>query len=397
MSEKGKLSVASSLGGCFGRTVVLLAATSLLALSMVSPTTASAARNHVADVNGDGRADRIGWNDASKWVELSTGSGFTVPQDWSEGIPFHGSRDDLVGDVNGDGRADLIGWNDASKWVQLSTGSGFSAPQDWSEGIAFYGSRANLVGDVNGDGRADLIGWNDASKWVQLSTGSGFSAPRDWFEGTAFYGSRANLVGDVNGDGRADLIGWNDASGWVQLSTGSGFSAPQDWSEGIAFYGSAAGPAPLVEDGFSAMPSELERPNTTAQADAKLDQILATHPHAGCAWTASNPGTQNISSIFYAYTRAWVKCRLGAATEAWSITWELQRHVLHPDHWVTRASDLTTGVGPTLKTVGPRSITAVCHGTDGAHTWRMLGFLTSIHLNGVASKDGQSQNAIFCS
>jgi hypothetical protein len=158
---------------------------------MASASPASADRNHVADVTHDGRADLIGWNDASKWVQLSTGSGFSAPQDWSEGTPLYGSRADLVGDVNGDGRADLIGWNDASKWVQLSTGSGFTGPQDWSEGTPFYGSRANLTGDVNGDGRADLIGWNDASKWVQLSTGSGFTAPQDWSEGTPFYGSSA--------------------------------------------------------------------------------------------------------------------------------------------------------------------------------------------------------------
>jgi FG-GAP-like repeat len=122
--------------------VALLAVGFLMVLAMASASPASADRNHVADVTNDGRSDLIGWNDASAWVELSTGTGFSAPQDWAEGTPFHGSVTNLTGDVNGDGRSDLIGWNDASAWVELSTGTGFSAPQDWAEGNRFYGSPA---------------------------------------------------------------------------------------------------------------------------------------------------------------------------------------------------------------------------------------------------------------
>jgi hypothetical protein len=111
-------------------------------MDMASARPASADRNHVADVTKDGRADLIGWNDASAWVELSTGSGFSAPQQWAVGTPFHGNVTNLTGDVNGDGRADLIGWNDASAWVELSTGSGFSAPQQWAVGTPFHGSPA---------------------------------------------------------------------------------------------------------------------------------------------------------------------------------------------------------------------------------------------------------------
>jgi hypothetical protein len=45
----------------------------------------------------------------------------------------------LAGDVNGDGRTDLVAVNDASTWVMLSTGSGFSSPQQWFN-QPFYGS-----------------------------------------------------------------------------------------------------------------------------------------------------------------------------------------------------------------------------------------------------------------
>lgn len=124
--------------------VAVLAAVPLIVLAAGSPGLASAAvgdgRNQIADVNGDGRADRIAWNDASAWVEQSTLLGFSGPQQWATGAAFYGTRANLAGDVNGDGRADLIGWNDASAWVELSSGSGFSSPRQWSVVTPFYGS-----------------------------------------------------------------------------------------------------------------------------------------------------------------------------------------------------------------------------------------------------------------
>jgi hypothetical protein len=75
--------------------VAVSAVALLVAVAVGSPGAAFAApdegRNQVADVNGDGRADLVGWNDASAWVELSTGSGFSAPQQWAVGIPFYGS------------------------------------------------------------------------------------------------------------------------------------------------------------------------------------------------------------------------------------------------------------------------------------------------------------------
>jgi surface antigen len=94
-----------------------------------------------------------------------------------------------------------------STFVMLSTGSGFSAPQEWS-GTPFYGSKATLMGDVNGDGKADLIAVNEIGSFVMLSTGSSFSAVQGW-SGERFFGSAATLDGDVNGDGQTDLVAVN--------------------------------------------------------------------------------------------------------------------------------------------------------------------------------------------
>jgi hypothetical protein len=201
------------------------------------PWSEALARNRLADVNGDGRADRVAWNNDSAWVELSTGSSFAPGQQWTYGTPFYGTRGNLLGDVNGDRRADRVAWNDAGAWVELSTGSSFAPEQQWTYGTPFYGTLTNALGDVNGDGRADRVAWNTDSIWVELSTGSSFAPGHEWACCTPLYGTRANRTGDVNSDGRTDLIAWNDASVWVALSTGSGFTAPQQWAVGTPFYG----------------------------------------------------------------------------------------------------------------------------------------------------------------
>ncbi len=82
----------------------------------------------------------------------------------------------LAGDVNGDGKTDLIAvnydvsTNTGSSWVMLSTGSGFSAPQQWSN-QAFNGTKAMLAGDVNGDGKTDLIVVNYNSSTTPVAVG----------------------------------------------------------------------------------------------------------------------------------------------------------------------------------------------------------------------------------
>ncbi len=188
---------------------------------------------HVADVTGNGRADLVAVNDNSTYVMLSTGTGFSAPQEWSN-YPFYGTKGTYLADVTGNGRADLVAVNDNSTYVMLSTGTGFSAPQEWSN-CPFYGTKGTYLADVTGNGRADLVAVNDNSTYVMLSTGTGFSAPQEW-SNSPFYGTKGTYLADVTGNGRADLVAVNDNSTYVMLSTGTGFSAPQEWSN-TPFYG----------------------------------------------------------------------------------------------------------------------------------------------------------------
>jgi peptidoglycan/xylan/chitin deacetylase (PgdA/CDA1 family) len=129
----------------------------------------------LADVDGDGRADRCERTAQGIFCALSRGGRFTAPQKWSSGADFsdqagwaadaslHGTI--RFGDLNGDGRADVCGRTREGVVCALSTGRGFTKATLWQEGMsdaAGWGAAAHATSiqlvDVNGDGRADLCG-----------------------------------------------------------------------------------------------------------------------------------------------------------------------------------------------------------------------------------------------
>lgn len=181
---------------------------------------------HLADFNGDGKADIIGrvQGTGQWWVGLSNGTSFTTTlwANWNPNVTWVNVQ---VGDFNGNGKADIAArcLQDGSWWIGLSTGSSFTTALwgRWSTAVTWADVR---VGDFNGDDKADIIGRSlqDGSWWVSLSTGSSFS--------TSFWGAWSTAatwadvnIGDFNGDGKDDLVGRVLQSGqwWVGLSTGS--------------------------------------------------------------------------------------------------------------------------------------------------------------------------------
>jgi len=183
-------------------------------------------------------------------VSLSTGSGFAEPAIWVKNYAYSiasggWSSFDLyprsLGDVNGDGKADVIGFGASYTWISYSTGNSFSEPQNLltefsvDSGWRSFNDTPRWVGDVNGDGKVDIVGFNGTGVWVSLSVGTGFLAPTLW---SGWFGNSADaghwtsfdqfprFVKDVNGDGKADIIGFGLAGIYVSLSNGKGFDLP---------------------------------------------------------------------------------------------------------------------------------------------------------------------------
>lgn len=203
----------------------------------------------LADVNGDGMADIVGFGDAGVFVSLATGGGSFGPVvhrlaafgavngGWTSDNKYHRE----LADVNGDGMADIVGFGDAGVFVSLATGGGNFGTMEHP--LAAFGNNTGgwfsddryprHLGDLNGDGMADIVGFADAGVYVSFATDGGafgppsfqlaaFGANNGWFSDDR----SPRELADVNGDGRADIVGFGDVGLWVALGKGDGSFQP---------------------------------------------------------------------------------------------------------------------------------------------------------------------------
>jgi hypothetical protein len=203
----------------------------------------------LADVDGGGMADIVGFSSAGVYESLATAGGhFAMPTfelaafgtmagGWSSDNTY--PRE--LADVNLDGRADIIGFSSAGVYESLATAGGHFAMPTFE--LAAFGTMAGgwssndtyprKLADVNGDGRADIVGFGADGVYVSLATTGGhFAMPT--FELAAF-GTNAGgwssddlyprTLADVNGDGMADIVGFGSAGVYVSLATGGGHFA----------------------------------------------------------------------------------------------------------------------------------------------------------------------------
>jgi FG-GAP-like repeat len=217
----------------------------------------------VADVNGGGMADIIGFGSAGVFESLATGGGhFAMPTfelaafganagGWSSNDTYPRA----LADVNGDTRADIIGFSSAGVFESLADAGGKFAKPTFE--LAAFGANAGgwssdntyprTLADVNGDGMADIVGFSSAGVFESLATPGGhFAMPT--FELAAF-GTNAGgwssndtyprALADVNGDHMADIVGFGADGVSVSLATGGGhFAAP---TLELAAFGTNAG------------------------------------------------------------------------------------------------------------------------------------------------------------
>jgi hypothetical protein len=213
----------------------------------------------LADLTGDGRADIVGFGDDYVWVALGNGDGsFQAPAAVLDGFSYNqGWRVDqhprLLAELNGDGRADIVGFGNDGVYAALGDGAGGFG---LAAGIAGFGRdqgwrpdrHPRMLADLNGDGRADIVGFGDAGVYVALGDGvGGFQLG----EGQAEFGfdegwrvdRHPRMAGDITGDGRADLVGFGDV--YVLTALGNGVGGFRTPGVGAAGFGANQGWTPL--------------------------------------------------------------------------------------------------------------------------------------------------------
>lgn len=216
----------------------------------------------IADVNGDGVLDIIGFGTTGVLAAFGNGDGTfqAAQQVFDDFTTRRGWTDDtvtprFVEDVTGDGFADLVGFGNAGMLVAAGTGDGSFDPVTLA--VANFGLRQGwnstetnerLLADLNNDGVADILGFGLAGALVALADGAGgFDEVQ---LGIANFGTRAGWVDqdrfprqlvDIDGDGNLDLVGFGNAGMLTALGNGDGtfanatlavanFGANRGWS-----------------------------------------------------------------------------------------------------------------------------------------------------------------------
>jgi FG-GAP-like repeat len=204
----------------------------------------------VADVNGDGRADIVGFGHDGVYVSLGTGNGNFAPpvlvlSAFGVGAGGWTSNDAyprVVGDVNGDGRADIVAFGFNGVYVSLgAVGGGFGPPvfvlSAFAPGAGGWTSNdtyPRVLADVNGDRMADIVGFSSSGVYVAFATGGGnFAAPVFVLPafGVGAGGWTSNdlyprVLADVNGDGKVDIVGFSSSGVYVAFAGGGNFATP---------------------------------------------------------------------------------------------------------------------------------------------------------------------------
>ncbi len=197
----------------------------------------------LADVNLDGRADIVGFGSGGVYVALNTGGAnfanpFLSTHSFGSSAAAGGWSSQNVApralaDVNGDGYNDIVGFGTNATYVALGTGGGHFGPAM----VALHSFGSSPAGggwtdnntlprelvDINTDGRADIVGFGGGYVYYALGQSDGtFSLPvRDIHSfgpqsgGWSSQDLYPRFLGDVTGDHQPDIIAFGDSGVYV--------------------------------------------------------------------------------------------------------------------------------------------------------------------------------------
>jgi phospholipase C len=206
----------------------------------------------VANLTESGYPDIIGFGDAGVYVARGNGDGTFLPVEfvladfgYNQGWRVE-NHPRYVVDLNGNGKADIIGFGDDGVWTAMNKGDGTFYPAQYI--IPDFGvnqgwrveKHPRYVVDLNGDGKPDIIGFGDAGVYVAMNKGDGTFYPvRMGLVDLGFnQGWRVNkhirLVGDILGVGKASIVtarengeivvAWGIGNGTFQIPRPAGIS-----------------------------------------------------------------------------------------------------------------------------------------------------------------------------
>lgn len=176
----------------------------------------------LVDVNGDGFPDVVGFSGSGVYVALNNKNGtFAAPSYWlsnqfspAQGYVNNSVNPRFLADVNGDGLPDIVGFDATDVYVSLNTGTGgFAAPTYWlsgqfgvNQGWVDSSTNPRDLVDINGDGLLDLVGFAGGGVSVAINTGSGFETASSTAANYSCLSGRT-LIGSACGVPAAPVMG----------------------------------------------------------------------------------------------------------------------------------------------------------------------------------------------
>jgi phospholipase C len=193
----------------------------------------------LANLTESGYPDIIGFGDADVYVARGKGDGTFLPVesvlkgDFSYNSGWSAiEHPRFVIDLNGNGKADIIGFGDTGVWTAMNKGNGTFSPAQPVLGDFGYNQgwrvekHPRYAVDLDGDGKPDIIGFGDTGVWTAMSKGDGTFHPAQPVLGDFGYNQgwqvekHPRYVVDLDGDGKPDIIGFGDAGVWTAMSKG---------------------------------------------------------------------------------------------------------------------------------------------------------------------------------